>query len=206
MKTNAILLLTACALLPTACFDLGLSRETPRQRRYVLEAPRSERSTAWGTNNLEVRAFHTASAYAGRSFVYRVAGQEVESDFYHEFQQAPGQAVSEATRAWLAGSGLYRTVRGGGSRLAADQILEGDVVELYGDYREEVAAAVLSVEFTLLDGQGSALLYHGALEARSDLESQDPEQLVAGWNRCLAEILTKLDAGLRGIAGAAPRK
>ncbi len=205
MRISPLPSLYICALFLPGCFDLAsLSKETPPQRRYVLEAPRSERSIISGRANLEVRAFHSASAYSGRSFVYRLREQEVESDYYHEFQQAPGQAVSEVTRTWLAASGIFATVRGGGSRVAADLILEGDVLELYGDYREATAAAVLSVEFTLIDRASSALLYHNVLNARSDLPDQEPANLVAGWNRCLTEILAKLEAGLRGAAGETP--
>lgn len=201
MRTTRFLFMTGCALLLSGCFDLGLSRETPQQRRYVLEAPRAEPAPGRGRGHLEVRAFHAAGAYAGRSFVYRVVGQEVESDYYHEFQQGPGQAVSEVTRAWLAASGIFATVRGGGSRVAADLILEGDVLELYGDYREATAAAVLSVEFTLIDRDRQAVIYHETLSARSYLPDQEPANLVAGWNGCLAEILVELEAGLRGTPG-----
>lgn len=191
---------TVTALLLTSCFDLeSLSKETPPQHRYILEAMRDGTRAGNGTGNLEVRAFHAGSAYAGRSFVYLVAENEVESDYYHEFQQAPGQAVSEVVRAWLGSSGIYATVRGGGSRLVADVILEGDVLELYGDYSGEVAAAVLSVEFTLIDRADSMLRYHETLSARVDLSDEEPASLVAGWNRCLAEILAKLEAGLRGV-------
>ncbi len=201
MRTTRFLFMTGCALLLSGCFDLGLSRETPQQRRYVLEAPRAEPAPGRGRGHLEVRAFHAAGAYAGRSFVYRVVGQEVESDYYHEFQQAPGQAVSEVTRAWLAGSGIYQAVRGGGSRIPADLILEGDVLELFGDYREATAAAVLSVEFTLIDRASSAMLYHQVLSARIGMPDQEPANLVAGWNGCLAEILAKLESGLRSVTG-----
>ncbi len=192
MRTLVICLLPLS--LNLACVDVSsLNREPAEQRRFVLEAKRDSPAAPEGSQSLRVENFHVASAYVNRSFVYRTEGSEVQSDFYNEFHLAPGDAVSQVIRRWLRDSGLFPAVLATGTRIDADLILEGDVIELYGDYRQEPAAAVCAIQFLLIDSASNELLFQEELRARVEFADPSAASLVTAWNACLAEIAEQLE-------------
>ncbi|MHC5065032.1 MAG: ABC-type transport auxiliary lipoprotein family protein [Planctomycetota bacterium] len=198
MKASILLSCLALTSAIMGCVDVSsLNREAAEQRRYVLDSRREAKLPAAGSQQLQVENFHVSSAYSGRSFVYRTEASAVESDFYNEFHLAPGEAVSQVLRTWLADSGLFRSVRASGSRLAPDLILEGDITELYGDYRSDPAEAVCTIQFILIDASNNELLFQETMSSSIAVNGDSVSDLVAAWNRCLAEISAALEDRLR---------
>jgi hypothetical protein len=74
-------------------------------------------------------------------------------------------------------------------------VLDANVVELYGDFREgRPPAAVLTVQFALIE-QISArpkVVYGRTLTSRIDLSKASPDALVLGLGTALSEILSQL--------------
>jgi cholesterol transport system auxiliary component len=178
----------------------GQSGETDRS---LLEAVRGGPArTGAGDAILRVRDVRVAPAFEGRGFVYRTSEFGYSSDFYHEFFIAPRAQFSEQTRRWLGASGLFRIVIDPASKMDATQTIEGNVSELYGDFRDPSAPkAVLAVEFFLSNDQpaASAVVFHKAYRREVPLDNRAPESLAKGWGKALEQILTALEQDLSQI-------
>ena len=100
---------------------------------------------------------------------------------------------------WLDRAGPFETVAQPGSARPAPYVLEATVVELYGDFRKErPAAAVLAVQFSLIDQTGTRprVVHEQTIASRVDLTQASPDALVLGYGRALSEILSQLVAEL----------
>lgn len=176
---------------------VSLDRPAADQRRFVLEAPRPTQEAAAATGHLAVLAFHANPTWANAGFVHRARTGDVEADFHAEFFVPPAVMVADATRRWLADAGLFATVTGDGSRVAPTHALEADVTELYVDGRGAEPAAVLAVEFLLLDAERRALVLHLRCSHRTSLADLRPETIAQGWSAALAAVLAEFEAALR---------
>jgi ABC-type uncharacterized transport system auxiliary subunit len=151
---------------------------------------------------LRLERVRVASPFERERFIYRTAETSFQSDFYRQFTSPPGVLVRQTTRDWLASSGLFAAVLDRGGDLAADWLLEGEVLELYADLRRGTApSAVLSVEFRLLDARShpAEAVFQRRYAESVAAASPEPEALVAAWSELLGRVLTALEADLRSL-------
>jgi hypothetical protein len=189
----------ALAVFVAACFNLD--RPPADKRRFLLDAARAGARPAPAAgpadSHLTVAAFRVQAPWAANGFVHRLRGGELRADFTHEFFVPAGVMLAEITRRWLVDAGLFTSARPEGSRAPATHWLEADVLELSVDARDPAArAAVLEIEFVLLDDARRAV-QRARHAHRAPLRDDAPETIVAGWNTCLAAVLTALEASLR---------
>ena len=184
-----------------AAFACSFSQPVPRPARYVLVAERPGAPVPGGAGVLELGRVRVASPFERQRFIYRTAGASYESDFDRQFASPPGALVREATRDWLAASGLFRAVLDRGGEVAPDWWLEAEVLSLYADLRRGTTpSAVLGVEFRLLDARSRApeLVFRRRYEESAASASPQPDDLVAAWSELLARVLGALESDLRG--------
>jgi len=177
---------------------LSLSREAPRQTRYVLDVERPARSAPAADGVLLVRQFQSSAEAASRAFTYLHGEYEVEVDPYHGLLLPPSTAFEDATARWLDASGLCARVVRPGTREDPDWVLEGDLSTfraVIDGQRPPAAELVLSL--TALDRQGRTVLWHRTYEVTEPVEDSTPVAFVAGWSRALARTLTETEAELR---------
>jgi cholesterol transport system auxiliary component len=186
-------------LLALGC---SLSQPVPQPERFVLRAERTGAALPGGGGVLELERVRVAAPFERQRFMYRSAEASFQSDFYRQFQSPPGVLVREATRDWLAASGLFDAVLDRGGPPAPDWLLQGEVHALYADLRQGVApTAVLEVEFRLLDARSAAreVRFRRRYAESAGAASPRAEALVAAWNECLARLLGALEGDLRGV-------
>ena len=205
VRRRAVLGLLAALPLGLGCRGL-LVREHPAQKRFVLEAERGEAQPAPpGAPALEVRPFTASSHLHGTRFVYRLGPDALDFDYYHEFWAEPERLVTDATIRWLARAGLFALVSDAGWGGSDSLVLDGELSELNGDYRDPRAPrAVLQLRCALLDESGGAsrvVLYREYRVARP-VAPASREALVAGWNEALREILASLEQDLAATRGS----
>ena len=86
----------------------------------------------------------------------------------------------------------------------ADWLLEGQVTAFYADLRDRDApSAVIQLEITLLDARSTHLdvafrKYYGLRVPAAD---RSPESLRAAWVQAMIQVLSDLEADLRGVVG-----
>lgn len=189
----------AAGLTGTGC---GLRQAPLPKRTFVLEGVPGKPAggDAAPAGVLLVRLLKVAPAFDARAFVVRRGEHEFVSDPYHAFLGSPGPMLTEALAASIRGLGVFALVTTGGSQLAPTHALEGEVTELYGDYRDAARPqAVLGLELRLLHplgGAASALRWQRTERRALALERAGADELVAGWKAALAEICGALDPDL----------
>jgi len=177
------------------------SRQAYNKKYYVLSATRQSQPTGAQTDLiLEVRRFTVDSAFAGKGLVYRTGQFEYESDFYSEFLVSPSAMITEKTRNWLSGSGLFKRVLDVASQIDPTHTIEGNVTALYGDLRDKASPhAKMEMRVFLLKAQAAeepAAIFGQTYRFSVDIESEGPEGLVEALDRCLANILSNLERDL----------
>jgi uncharacterized lipoprotein YmbA len=194
----------ACAALALAACSIG--KPVPQATTYVVEpTPPATAAAARRTETLRMGYARVADAFAGNGLVYRMDDVQYVSDPYEAFIADPAAMLGNQMASWLDRAGPYRSVAQPGSAQSAKSaphVLEATVTELYGDFRSgQPPAAVMTVQFALVDTAGPrpTTLYERTIGRRVDIARAAPEALVRGYGRALGEILTELDADLRGL-------
>ena len=210
IHSHFVLKVLVCLVLVSGCG----SRQTYDKKHYILKAVRHGDSIQTEIGSiLEVRRFTIDSAFAVKSLVYRTGEFEYESDFYNEFLVSPAAMITDKTRNWLAESGLFGTVPDVGSLVDPTHVIEGNITALYGDFRDMSSPkAVMEMRFFLLKVKTtgeSTPIFGKTYQATVDIASENPQDLVEAFDKCLEDILTSLerDANLLHTAkNADPRQ
>ncbi|HEX3035975.1 MAG TPA: hypothetical protein VHT73_12775 [Thermodesulfobacteriota bacterium] len=186
------LILTGCAA--------KLERNYPQRNYYILNVSNTNGNSSPASDGiLEIRRFTISPNFTTREFVYRKGDLSYVSDFYNQFFRPPGMLITEETRKWLSESGLFKYVLDSSNSARPDYVLEGNVNELYGDYRTSgTPKAVLGIQFFLIDetSPNSQIIFQKNYYGEVALKNNSPETLVEGWNNALEQILTDLKEDL----------
>jgi len=177
------------------------SRQAYNKKYYVLSATRQSQPTGAQTDLvLEVRRFTIDSAFAGKGLVYRTGQFEYESDFYSEFLVSPSAMITEKTRNWLSGSGLFKRVLDIASQIDPTHTMEANITALYGDLRDKASPqAKMEMRVFMLKVQAAeepVPVFGQTYKFSADIESEGPEGLVEALDRCLTNILSSLERDL----------
>jgi hypothetical protein len=106
--------------------------------------------------------------------------------------------LTHAVATWIRRLGAFSAVLTGGSQMVPTHALEGEVVEIYGDYRvPERPVAVLALDLRLLhpvSGAMTAVRWQRTERREAPMDRAGADELVAAWNTALAEICRSLAA------------
>ncbi len=166
--------LAGCSVLP--------DRPYQESRRYLLAPARPAADTPRrGAPVLLVRVMRAAPGLDQRGLRRVEPDGRVTLAFWDEWASPPAEGAEEALRRWMLASGLFSAVTAPGSRLAADVIMEAELVRLAALPARGEAQAALSV-----------------------LVLSSPSRDVAAEARPLGQILAEGTAPLTGGADPAP--
>jgi ABC-type uncharacterized transport system auxiliary subunit len=168
---------------------------------YVLETDRKAQAKMAKTDHiLEVSHFAIDSAFSEKGLVYRVDEFEYESDFYNEFLVSPSAMITEKLRNWLSETAVFKRVLAPGSLVDPTHLIEGNITELYGDFRDKSSPiAVMEIRVFLLEiksGMGPVVVTGKIYKSTAAFESAGAANLVSALNTCLTEILVDLEEDL----------
>ncbi|RKY06093.1 MAG: hypothetical protein DRP56_08035 [Planctomycetota bacterium] len=177
---------------------------------FLLDAQRGGESVQAASEAiLAVQPFSIAPAFGGKGLIYRTGDNQYESDFYNEYFVSPAAMMTEQTRNWLAGSGVFARVLSPVSSVEPTDILEGHIKQIAADLRDKATPqAVLEITFYLL-GQHKrqrTIRFQKTYLAAHLLESKTAPACIAALNQCLTEILQDLEKDLnKSTAAQGPR-
>lgn len=155
---------------------------------------------------LLLRRLDVQSPYDDRRFVYRTGSGTYESDYYVRFAAPPAEILTDRVEHWLAESGLCQAVVEPGTRVEYRYVLEGEVLELYGDYTNpQQPRAVLKLEFVLVDDlEGAGKIVFSKQYRRAEpMGSPGARSLAGSWGSALRAVLLELTIDLKGSLNSA---
>jgi cholesterol transport system auxiliary component len=194
---HRLLLLLVMALACAACVKLG---GKPADKRYYRIAPVRETTATPAQDGpvLTVRRLAVSDLYNSREIVYQLADGRMESDFYNLYFIAPGTMLSTELRDWLAASGRFAHVIAPGSMAVPHLTLEGVVNSLYGDFAATPPAAVVSMQFFLVDEStpDNAIVFSQDYAERIPLARPEAGELVKALTEGTRTIFTQLETDL----------
>ena len=193
--THRLLLCSFLTLLGLSIGCANVNKPYPERTFFLFKVsnPSGNISTVQGTT-LDVNRFSISPTSEGREFIYRTTDLEYKTDFYNQFFRPPTTIMTETVRQWLNQSGLFEDVLTPASQAVANYTIEGNIVELYGDYRNLASAnAVMSIQFYLLkiseDGSDPDILLSKTYTSEQPIGTASPQNLMNGWNLALDDIL-----------------
>ncbi|OIQ51264.1 hypothetical protein BerOc1_03214 [Pseudodesulfovibrio hydrargyri] len=204
MKRHLIpIALLVTALAASACVKLG---GKPLEKHYYQISPARTAQKADAPRGivLMARRLSVSDLYNTRELVYRGAEGSVESDFYNMFFVNPGSMLTTELRRWLGESGLFSHIIEPGSMVVPTLTLEGTVNALYGDYSGDRPAAVVEMQFFVVDEStaDNAIVFSASYAERVPLADADPRTLVKAMTQGVERIYAALETDL----AAAPLK
>jgi ABC-type uncharacterized transport system auxiliary subunit len=188
----------AFLLLASGCVG-ALKSDYPERRLYTLSAERPGTAAAPAKDGvLRIRRFSASKLSEGTELVTRKGTAEYETDFYNAFFAPPATQLTEQAQRWLGASGTFSAVVGSGSSLPETHVLEGNLIALYYDDREQARSAQLEMQFMLLrvSSDPSAVLFQKIYRSSEPAASGSSEAAVKAWNAGLQRILSELEADL----------
>lgn len=176
---------------------------------YMIELPAAKATgVPQFTGSLRVANVRVAAPFGQSGLVYRLDDVRYVTDSYHAFAADPRELLGSRIAEWLDRSGSFRSVAAPGSARPASHVLEINVAELYGDFREgRPPAAVLVVEFALIDQRNprSTVSYVRSIEQCVELPAASAENLVRGYGTALTNALSQVVSDLERTANGATR-
>ena len=173
---------------------VNLRRDYPIRTFYVLAAkPDTVHPPAEDGPVVQVQLFRASPGFSSSEFVYQTGESIFESDSYHAFFTLPSDQIRALTSQWIQDSGRARAVLDRSSRLRPTNVIEGNLVALYGDFRdEENPRAVIEIEYLVMDISPiePTIIFSHSYQQSVPLEEATAEALVMGWNEGLKKILT----------------
>ncbi len=183
--------------LLTGCLRLG---ERPAERiSYVFTAERpgkpGEKS---GSAVLQVTPMRISPRFNSRSFVYRKGASRYQTDYYHQFLIAPASLIQEEVVHWLAASPGLSMAGASAGPLPPDYLLQGHIIDLYADYRQEQPSAILEIAFLLLEHPAveNPVLLRRRYRSEIPAGHNSPDALIKAWDCALTRILENLEKDL----------
>lgn len=193
--------ITLCSLMiiSTLLPGCGMERAAFNQRDFVLEASRNGPQQENSKDLiLDVQSFNIETAYSTKNLIYRKGPLEYETDFHNQFLIRPDDMITEKTRRWLSESGLFEVALEPGSYIEASHMLEGNIITLYGDFREESSPkAAMKIRFFLVKLSDKSVVFAKTYETASEFENRTAESLINAFGACLTNILSDLEKDLQ---------
>lgn len=191
-------LLLATLFLVSGC----LSRPPLKQQSFTFSGPATASTNATPNGPvLQIRRITVAPPYDSQTFAYRTGTASYERDTYAQFLVPPAESLQSPIRRYLLATGAFGDVTTRDSLEPANLLLEVQVDQLYGDFRNKSKPeAVLAIEFVLYNArQGSPETIRLRKEYRERVPFQPPKAsaLMEAWNKALRQIMTKFSADLR---------
>jgi cholesterol transport system auxiliary component len=116
----------------------------------------------------------------------------------------PGSMLTTELRRWLRESGQFSHIIEPGSMVVPTLTLEGTVNALYGDYSGDQPAAVVEMQFFVVDEStaDNAIVFSGSYAERVPVADAAPETLVKAMTQGVERVYASLETDL----AAAPLK
>lgn len=184
---------------PLALAGCSLERPYAERRQWPLVARRGRVDPARrGAPVLLVRGLRAGPGLDVRGLQSLQADGSIRTDFYEEWAAPPAEGVEEALRGWLGDSGLFSAVIASGSRVEADQVLEGELTGLWTIPATRQAHIALGVTVLVQNPATIRVRLQRRFTAEAPMAGTSAREAVEAQSAALAAVLAQVEAALRG--------
>ncbi len=184
---------------PLALAGCSLERPYAERRQWPLVARRGRVDQARrGAPVLLVRGLRAGPGLDVRGLQSLQADGSIRTDFYEEWAAPPAEGVEEALRGWLGASGLFSAVIASGSRVEADQVLEGELTGVWTIPATRQAHVALGVTVLVQSPATIRVRLQRRFTAEAPMAGTSAREAVEAQSAELAAVLGQVEAALRG--------
>ena len=184
---------------PLALAGCSLERPYAERRQWPLVARRGRVDQARrGAPVLLVRGLRAGPGLEVRGLQSLQADGSIRTEFYEEWAAPPAEGVEEALRGWLAESGLFSAVIASGSRVEADQVLEGELTGLWTVPATRQAHIALGITVLVQNPAAVRVRLQRRFTAEVPMAGTSAREAVEAQSAALAAVLAQVEAALRG--------
>jgi ABC-type uncharacterized transport system auxiliary subunit len=180
-----------------------LTQPQPEVRHYALTLTVPEVSSGTATLSLIVSPFNARDPYNQNLMIYRSSPYRLDFYNYHRWAAAPAELVTDWTRRYLRGSGLFAkvfpTAEGD-----ADLTLGGVIHQFEEVDHEQNWEAVSSIDFWLTRADQRSPFWFQSYTATRQAEKRNPEAIAEAMSHNLDDILERLTHDLVAVVAAPP--
>ncbi len=188
--------LPACLVLLAGC----LSRPALNTQTFSFDLPAVAATNA-DAPVLGIKTVTVAAPFADRALVYRTGEFNYERDPYAQFLDFPERELMASVRAGLCSQGDFSSAVMAGAALAPDIMVEVNVSQLFGDFREQDnSKAILRAQFIFYqatNGIAARAILKQEYARSIPIGKPTAAALMAGWNQALDEIFGEALADYR---------
>lgn len=171
---------------------LGITKTFPEKKFYLIEVKDIKKvSDSPRPFGFQIRKISISQKFEGKEFVYRKDQVNYESDFYNTFFINPSANIREEIAKSLLSSNLFEWDGSIQNPINNTHFIEIYISQLYGDFRDKQALAILDFEVVVYTEKNSvsAPIYRKTFKNAIPIQGQSPEALTFGWNEALSNSL-----------------
>ncbi len=195
MRTRLARWLIVCSAVLAGC---SVFTSRPPVQYYTLALAVPDSPPGPGQTSVVVQPFAVRDPYNQERIVYRVSPYRIDFYNYHQWAAPPGELVTDWTRRYLAGTGLFaKVLPTAGGR--ADLELGAVIYELEEIDEGETWQAALRIDFWLTRTAQRNPIWSGSYMSSTRAAKRNPEAFVAAMSGSLADILQRLVDDLKHV-------
>lgn len=171
---------------------LGITKTFPEKKFYLIEVKDIKKvSDSPRPFGFQIRKISISQKFEGKEFVYRKDQVNYESDFYNTFFINPSANIREEIAKSLLSSNLFEWDGSIQNPINNTHFIEIYISQLYGDFRDKQALAILDFEVVVYTEKNSVSspIYRKTFKNAIPIQGQSPEALTFGWNEALSNSL-----------------
>jgi len=173
----------------------------PEVRYYALALTVPEVPASTAQTSLVVRPFTARDPYNQERLVYRSSPYQLDFYNYHRWAASPAELVTDWTRRYLRGTGLFAKVlptpEGN-----TDFALGGVIRQVEEVDHEQTWEAVLTIDFWLARADQRSPFWFRSYTATQPAARRNPQAIAEAMSRNLENILGQLTADLAPVVTA----
>ena len=202
MKTSSPLLwgMMLWTIVLSGC---SLTKPRPEVRHYALVLTVPEAPSSAAKLSLIVSPFNARDPYGQDFMIYRPSPYRLDFYNYHRWAAAPAELVTDWTRRYVRGAGLFAKVFPA-TEGTADWVLGGVIHQFEEVDHEQTWEAVLSIDFWLIRADQRSPSWFQSYTATQPAGKRNPEAIAEAMSRNLENILGRLTADLAPVVAAPP--
>jgi len=184
--------------IPAGC---SFTKPRPEVHYYALSLTVPNTAGPLAKGSLIVRPLTARDPYDQEPIVYRTSPYTFDVYNYHRWASSPTEQITEWTRRYLSGSGLFERVFPTSDGIA-DLTLGGVIRQFEEIDQEKTWDAALRIDFWLLRAGEVSPFWFRSYTVTRPATKRNPEAIAEAMSRCLEEVLQQLTTDLKAVVTA----